>query len=156
MIQKAMQLQELMIQKKKTLAIAESCTGGFLSHLITRNPGSSKYFLGSFVTYSESLKQSVLGVKEETLRSFGVVSEQVVLEMIQGVFNLTQADLALCISGIAGPDGGSEEKPIGTVWIAYGKKGEVVQTMALKLLGDRFSIIQEASNLCLDFLYKKV
>lgn len=151
-----MKLQELMIQQKKTLAIAESCTGGFLAHLITQNPGSSKYFLGSFVTYSESLKQSVLGVKEETLRSFGAVGEQVVLEMIQGLFNLTQADLALSISGIAGPDGGSKEKPIGTVWIALGKKGESPQTISFKLLGDRLSIIQEASNLCLDFLCEKI
>lgn len=147
-------LQELFLEKKKTLAIAESCTGGFLAHLITKNPGASQYFLGSFVTYSNEVKKSILGVKEKTLKEWGAVSESVVLEMVRGVFEATSADFALAISGIAGPEGGSLEKPVGTIWIATQERGEKPITYLLSLKGDRQNIIQEAAKKALLLLYQ--
>ncbi len=149
-------LQEYMVRKKKTLAIAESCTGGFLAHLITKHSGASQYFLGSFVTYCNALKQSVLAVKENTLQEFSAVSEPVVLQMLEGVFQITKADFGLAVSGIAGPDGGTKENPIGTVWIALGERGKTPKTFSLQLQGDRESIIHEVAELSLTFLYKKV
>ena len=149
-------LQEYMVRKKKTLAIAESCTGGFLAHLITKHPRASQYFLGSFVTYCNALKQSVLAVKENTLQEFGAVSEPVVLQMLEGIFQITKADFGLAVSGVAGPDGGTKEKPIGTIWIALGERGETPETFSLQLQGDRESIIHEVANIALNLLYKKV
>ncbi|MBL4676531.1 MAG: competence/damage-inducible protein A [Mucilaginibacter sp.] len=101
-----------------TLSVAESCTGGYLSHLLTQHPGSSAVYLGGGVTYSNDLKQSVLGVKEETLYQHGAVSEQTVTEMVEGALRQFKSDYAVAITGIAGPDGGTEDKPVGTVWIA--------------------------------------
>ncbi|MXV52441.1 competence/damage-inducible protein A [Pedobacter sp. HMF7647] len=105
-------------KSKLTLSVAESCTGGFISQLITQHPGSSKVFLGGAVTYSNGLKKSVLGVANETLENFGAVSEQTVLEMAQGAIRQLGSDCSIAVSGIAGPDGGTEEKSVGTVWIA--------------------------------------
>lgn len=101
-----------------TLSVAESCTGGYLSHLFTQHPGSSLVFLGGGVTYAYELKESVLGVKHETLVNFGAVSEQTVKEMVEGALKNFKSDFAIAITGIAGPDGGTETKPVGTVWIA--------------------------------------
>lgn len=149
-------LQEYMVKNGKTLAIAESCTGGFLSHLITKHAGASRYFLGSFITYSNDLKKSILHVKENTLQEFGAVSEPVVLQMLEGIFQITKADFAVSISGIAGPEGGSEETPVGTIWIALGERGKIPKTFHLQLHGDRISIIQEAADFAFNCLYKKI
>lgn len=151
-----LELQKCMVQKGKTVAIAESCTGGFLSHLITKNAGSSAYFLGSFITYSNKLKQSILGVKESTLKEFGAVSEPVVFEMAKGIFQLTEADFAIAISGIAGPEGGCKEIPVGTVWVAMGERGKNSKAFCLHLQGDRNNIIQEAATYALSLLYEKI
>ncbi|NDV19629.1 nicotinamide-nucleotide amidohydrolase family protein [Pseudodesulfovibrio sp. JC047] len=101
------------------LATAESCTGGLLASTLTDTPGSSEWFAGSIVAYSNTVKANVLGVSPKTLEEHGAVSEAVVLEMAQGVLKTVGAHVAVAISGIAGPGGGSPEKPVGTVWLAW-------------------------------------
>jgi nicotinamide-nucleotide amidase len=105
-----------------TLSVAESCTGGYLSHLFTQHPGSSQVFLGGAVSYSYELKESILGVKNETLWQHGAVSEETVTEMVEGALLNFKSDLAVAITGVAGPGGGTEDKPVGTVWIAVAAK----------------------------------
>jgi len=109
-----------------TLSTAESCTGGYISHLITQHAGSSAVFAGGAVVYSYDLKESVLGVKHETLTTFGAVSEQTVVEMAQGAILHFKTDYAIAVSGIAGPDGGMPDKPVGSVWIAIASKQQTV------------------------------
>ncbi len=101
------------------LACAESCTGGWVAQVVTDIPGSSAWFDRGFVTYSNQAKQDMLGVQEETLNTHGAVSEAVVLEMAQGALTHSVADISVAISGIAGPGGGSPDKPVGTVWCAW-------------------------------------
>lgn len=103
--------------RKETLATAESCTGGYIAHMITSVAGSSAYYLGSIVAYDNAVKEQQLGVKKETLAERGAVSEAVVLEMAEGVREVLSADWGIATSGIAGPDGGTDDKPVGTVWI---------------------------------------
>lgn len=111
------QLGELLRNKEMTVATAESCTGGYIAHLITSVPGSSDYFKGSIVSYANEVKTNVLSVKEEDIREQGAVSETVVIQMAEGVKKQLQTDYAVATSGIAGPGGGTPEKPVGTVWI---------------------------------------
>ena len=110
-------LLDLMAEKRLTLSIAESCTGGYLSYLLTQHAGSSKVFLGGAVSYSNELKENLLGVKDETIIKYGAVSEETVTEMVKGALSNFKSDFAIAITGIAGPDGGTTEKPVGTVWI---------------------------------------
>lgn len=117
---------DIMEQRGLTLSAAESCTGGYISHLITQHAGCSAVFYGGAVAYSYSLKESVLGVKEETLVEFGAVSEETVKEMAEGARTKFKTDYALAVSGIAGPDGGMENKPVGTVWIAVSSKDKTI------------------------------
>jgi len=114
-----------MKKKGLTLSTAESCTGGYISHLITKHPGCSAVFAGGAVTYSYELKESVLGVKAETLNTYGAVSEQTVKEMAEGAIKHFNTDYSVAVSGIAGPDGGTEDKPVGTVWIAVANRNKV-------------------------------
>jgi nicotinamide-nucleotide amidase len=107
-----------MTEKGLTLSLAESCTGGYIAQLFTQHPGASKVFLGGVVSYSNELKESVLGVKFETIERFGVVSGETVTEMAEGALLNFKSDYAVAITGIAGPDGGTPEKPVGTVWVA--------------------------------------
>ncbi|MGM9475872.1 competence/damage-inducible protein A [Pedobacter sp. GSP4] len=109
-----------------TLSTAESCTGGYIAHLITQHPGCSSVYWGGAVAYAYSLKESVLGVKENTLTTFGAVSEQTVTEMAEGAIKHFKTDYAIAVSGIAGPDGGTADKPVGTVWIAISSKNKTV------------------------------
>lgn len=118
-------VQEWMVTHGKTLVCAESCTGGHLSARLTAISGASNYFLGGVVSYSNALKISLLHVLPVTLQSYGAVSREVVMEMAQGALTLAHADYALAISGIAGPHGGSNEKPIGTIWGAIATKTEI-------------------------------
>lgn len=111
------QFGELMQKKGVSVATAESCTGGYIAHLITAVPGSSAYFKGGVVAYSDEVKANVLGVNVADIEQYGAVSEQVVCQMAEGARRITGADYAVSTSGIAGPDGGTEEKPVGTVWI---------------------------------------
>lgn len=116
----------LMQQKSLTLSLAESCTGGEIAKTITQHAGCSSVFLGGAVTYSNSLKTRILGVREETLEKFGAVSEQTVKEMAKGALANFESDYGLAVTGIAGPDGGTPQKPVGTVWIAVANKKEVI------------------------------
>jgi nicotinamide-nucleotide amidase len=111
------------------LSVAESCTGGYISHLFTQHAGSSEVFLGGAVSYSYELKESILGVAEETLWQYGAVSEQTVTEMLQGALLNFKSDYAIAVTGIAGPGGGSPQKPVGTVWIGVGSKDKQVIKM---------------------------
>lgn len=111
--------------RKKTVTAAESCTGGLLAAALTEQPGSSAFFDRSFVTYSDNAKKQLLNVNDTTLRHYGAVSEETVREMALGALIATKADYALSISGIAGPDGGSEEKPVGTVWFGFATKQRI-------------------------------
>jgi len=115
-----------MEQKGLTLSVAESCTGGYISHLFTQHPGSSKVFFGGAVSYSYELKESILGVKAETLQQYGAVSEETVDEMVSGALLNFKSDYAIAVTGIAGPDGGTPDKPVGTVWIAVANVNKVV------------------------------
>jgi nicotinamide-nucleotide amidase len=110
--------------KGLTLSVAESCTGGYISHLFTQHAGASKAFAGGAVTYSYELKEDILGVKEKTLAKYGAVSEETVVEMVEGALINFKTDYALAVTGIAGPEGGSAEKPVGTVWIAVATKNK--------------------------------
>ncbi len=114
----------MLAEKNQTLAVAESCTGGYLSHLITSIPGSSVYFKGSVTAYTNTIKQDLLGVRKESLETFGAVSRQVAEEMVMGVKERFKVDYAVATTGIAGPGGGTPEKPIGTVWIAVAGPGK--------------------------------
>ena len=116
-------------EKGKYVASAESCTGGYIAHLLTKNSGSSSTFKGGVVSYANEAKENALQVKHETLARFGAVSEETVREMISGALELLNVDYAVATSGIMGPDGGTKEKPVGTVWIAEGnrKKTEAVK-----------------------------
>jgi nicotinamide-nucleotide amidase len=109
---------KLLREKGKTLSTAESCTGGYIAHLITLVPCSSDYFKGSIIAYANEAKEALLGVRNQSLIEYGAVSEQVVIEMAEGARTKLQTDFAIATSGIAGPGGGTDEKPVGTTWIA--------------------------------------
>ena len=121
----------LLIKNKKTLSIAESCSGGYLSHLVTSIPGSSKYFSGSVVAYSNNIKINNLNVNKKNIEKFGAVSKEVVEEMATNVRKKFNSSIGISTSGIAGPSGGTEKKPVGTVWIGYSDKNK---TLSKKLL----------------------
>jgi nicotinamide-nucleotide amidase len=116
----------MLINNRKTLSIAESCTGGYLSHMFTSIPGSSKHFKGGIVAYSNEIKMKFLDVSPETLSKNGAVSEQTVIEMAKGSLKKFETDFSIAVSGIAGPDGGSDEKPVGTIWVAVADKNKVI------------------------------
>ncbi|MBF0575753.1 CinA family nicotinamide mononucleotide deamidase-related protein [Dysgonomonas sp. GY617] len=116
---------ELLSEQKLTLGTAESCTGGYIAHLITSISGSSQYFKGSIVSYSNEIKCSILNVSQSNLDEYGAVSESVVIEMVRGAQKALNVDCAIAVSGIAGPDGGTPEKPVGTVWIATAIKDRI-------------------------------
>ena len=118
-------LGNLLLQRNKTLATAESCSGGYIAHLITAIPGSSAYYKGTVVAYSYDVKEDLLGVKHETLEIKGAVSDETVTEMLQGLFQKTTADYGIATSGVMGPDGGTEDKPVGTVWVAVGSRKKI-------------------------------
>ncbi len=117
---------QLLAKANASVGVAESCTGGNIAHLFTSNPGSSVYFKGGIVSYSNEVKNSVLGVKNETLEAHGAVSKEVAIEMAKGAKAVLKTDYAIATTGIAGPDGGSEEKPVGTVWIAVEGKHNLI------------------------------
>ena len=115
-------LHQILFEKKKTLSVAESCTGGALAARITALPGASSYFLGGIVSYSNAAKEKFLGI--QSLEKFGAVSRQTAVAMCEGLFKQFDSDYAISITGIAGPDGSTKEKPVGTVWAAIGEKGK--------------------------------
>ncbi len=133
------------------LAVAESCTGGLLGHRITNVPGSSAYFRGGVIAYANEVKVQVLGVPEDLLRRYGAVSEPVVCAMAQGVQHLLRAQVALAISGIAGPTGGTPEKPVGTTWIALATP-QGVRARRFRFTGDREHNKAQATQAALTWL----
>ena len=126
--------------RKLMMAAAESCTGGWIGQAVTMVPGSSKWFDRGFVTYTNEAKQDMLGVSAETLKEFGAVSEQTVREMVAGALTRSRAKIAVAVTGIAGPDGGSPAKPVGTVLLAWGKKGGSIKAQAIRFQGDRDAV----------------
>ena len=123
------ELGNLLKSKKLSLSTAESCTGGGVAAAITSVAGSSEYFMGGIVAYSNDVKVSLLHVSSETLEKYGAVSRETVMEMATGAMNTLKTDCAIATSGIAGPGGGSLEKPVGTIWIAVAYKNEIVTVM---------------------------
>lgn len=138
-------LGNLLHERELTVACAESCTGGNLAHRIVQVPGSSAYFQGSVVSYSNDVKANVLGVSRSDISTYGAVSQEVVESMAKGVAKLMRTDCAIATSGIAGPDGGTPLKPVGTVWIAA-KYGDTLVSECLHFKGDRNTVIESASN----------
>lgn len=137
----------------RTIGTAESCTGGGIAHLLTSVPGSSAYFMGSVVSYDNRIKQELLGVKKETLDTFGAVSEEAVTEMLQGALKTLKTDYAVAVSGIMGPDGGTPEKPVGTVWVAVGNAARI-RTHQFHFRFDRERNTRQTVLSTLDFLRK--
>jgi nicotinamide-nucleotide amidase len=139
----------------KTICSAESCTGGFISHLITSNPGASQYYKGSVIAYSNEIKQSLLDVSFENLQTYGAVSKQVAEEMSKGALKRLQTTYAVATTGIAGPEGGSEEKPVGTVWISVSSdKKTISEKYYFPTTRDNF--IERTSNQALLMLLKLI
>ena len=141
----ALELLKVCGEAGVTFASAESCTGGNIAHQITLIPGSSSGFMGGVVSYNNEVKMRILGVKEETLAENGAVSLPVVREMAQGVLNATGAQVAAATSGIAGPGGGSPEKPVGTVCIAVATADGYCRATVAKFRGNREEIINAAT-----------
>jgi nicotinamide-nucleotide amidase len=148
-------LAKMLMDEKATLATAESCTGGYLAHIITANAGSSAYYLGSVISYSNEAKMDLLGVKKVTLEKHGAVSEETVIQMAEGVRKALKSTYALATSGIAGPGGGTKEKPVGTIWLACaGPNG----TIARELLTTKTRLvnIEYSSKAALNLLRKMI
>ncbi len=144
---------ELLKQKKETIATAESCTGGHLAHLITSISGSSSYYKGSIISYTNEIKQSELGVKAATLEKYGAVSEQTAIEMAEGIRTKYGTTYGLSTTGIAGPDGGTEETPVGTIWLALATPIGT-QTKLLSFAKDRMFNIEASSKSALAFAWQ--
>ncbi|MDI1233326.1 MAG: competence/damage-inducible protein A [bacterium] len=145
----------LLSHRNQTLSLAESCTGGYISHQMTMIPGASKVFVGSVVSYSNSVKHHQLGVESTLFETVGAVSEQVVLQMVEGVRERLATDYAIAVSGVAGPGGGSVEKPVGTVVIGVcNKDTTLVQTY--NFIGDRINIIGRSNNMAFEMLRKLI
>ena len=141
---------------KQTLSTVESCTGGYISHLITSVPGSSVYYKGAVIAYSNDIKESIINVRSETLQNFGAVSEETVKEMADGIRKKFKTDYAVATSGIAGPGGGTADKPVGTVWIAIAGPDGTILTKKLTILKDRISNIKYSSVTALVLLWQRI
>lgn len=149
------QIVGLLQEKKVTLATAESCTGGMLASRIIDVPGVSEVFKAGFVTYANEAKQNLIGVKEDTLAQFGAVSEQTAREMVLGAIKAAKADMAVATTGIAGPGGGTKEKPVGLVYIACGSADDIIVERCL-FSGSRKEIRQASVEHALGMLYKEI
>ena len=144
---------QLLLQKKWTVATAESCTGGLIAHQLSTVPGASAYFKGSVVCYDNEIKESILNVQKNTLQQYGAVSEETVTEMAKGVLKLMNVNVALAVSGIMGPGGGTPEKPVGTVYVAV-SNGEKTITTKLRLGFDRSRNTQQTALFAMNLLRK--
>jgi len=138
------------------MATAESCTGGWVAKQITDLDGSSAIFDRGFVSYSNEAKQDMLGVSAETINEFGAVSEEVALEMVTGAIEHSSADIAVSISGVAGPAGGTDLKPVGTVCFGWKKKGEEAHAETILFKGDRDSVRSQAVDYALSGIIKLI
>jgi nicotinamide-nucleotide amidase len=150
-------ISKKIIKKGQKLAVAESCTGGFLAHQITLLPGASRFFEGGIVSYSNTIKREILNVREINLKKHGAVSEFVVIDMAMNTMNLFDVDYAIAISGIVGPTGGTPEKPVGTAWIAVASPTKTVtQQVNYGTQGGREVIIQRIAGAALYLLYQQL
>ena len=152
---KAKKLTELLISKNMSIAVAESCTGGLLSSSLTSIPGASSYFNCGFITYSNESKIKMLNVDSQTIELFGAVSERVAFEMAVGAGQHSQSDLAVSVTGIAGPSGGTAEKPVGMVCFGFYVEGEVSTTTQF-FSGVRSEIVSESIAFALTELTSKI
>ncbi len=150
--QQAEQLAEKFLITSTKLVTAESCTGGGLAEILTRLPGSSAWFERGFITYSNESKQEILSVPIETLEQFGAVSEETASAMAKGALENSRADYSVAITGIAGPGGGSEEKPVGTVCFAWYGRNEGGSTAHICFDGDRLKVREQACMLAMQGL----
>ncbi len=146
----ARQLGQLLKLNEKKIATAESCTGGWIAQVITEISGSSAWFDRGFVTYSNAAKMQMLGVNPETLDKFGAVSAETATEMGNGALAHSDADCAIAVTGIAGPDGGTAQKPVGTVFIAWAYKNKPVKVIQQKLTGNRHDIRRQTVKIALE------
>ncbi|QJR81729.1 CinA family protein [Alteromonas pelagimontana] len=151
--QKILELGEQLRQRGWTLSCAESCTGGGVAFTLTSVVGSSDWFQQSWVTYSNDAKQQLIGVASGTLEKYGAVSEQVVTEMAAGVVQRSGAQLGIAVSGVAGPGGGSADKPVGTVWFGFAMHGRV-QAVKQFFKGDRQQVRSQSVVFAIEFLNK--
>ena len=141
-------LSELLISNDLTISVAESCTGGSLSHAITSIPGASSYFDCGYITYSNQSKVKMLGVGTQTIKTYGAVSEEVALEMVMGVAIKSHSDIAISITGVAGPTGGTPEKPVGMVCFGFSYNGKTSTNTQL-FSGDRANIVSQSISYAL-------
>ena len=152
----AQSIEAILTGKGWSVATAESCTGGGVAAALTAVPGSSACVKGGIVAYTEEIKMRLLGVKPETLRDFGVVSRQTVEEMAQGAMKSMNSDFAVATSGVAGPSGGSEEIPVGTIWIAAASRSQVYTHCIRRYNEGRALNVQNAVQIALEMLQKVV
>ena len=146
---------KLLRDKKRTVSTAESCTGGYISHLLTKVPGSSDYYIGSVISYAYEIKETELGVPHDVILKHGAVSQQVVEQMAKAIREKYKTDYSISASGIAGPGGGTEEKPVGTVWVAVATPTKVVSEKFL-FGNNRERNIQKTANVALNMLKKEL
>ena len=144
----AQKLSELLVANGLTISVAESCTGGSLSRVLTSIPGASSYFDSGYITYSNQSKTEMLGVDIQTIKTFGAVSEEVALEMVIGVATKSHSDIAVSVTGVAGPTGGTPEKPVGTVCFGFFYDGKTSASTKL-FSGDRASIVSQSVSYAL-------
>ncbi|HYN77077.1 MAG TPA: nicotinamide-nucleotide amidase [Lamprocystis sp. (in: g-proteobacteria)] len=152
----AARLGALLMARGLRLVAAESCTGGWIAKVVTDIAGSSAWFDRGFVTYSNAAKADMLGVRAQTLDTHGAVSEPVVLEMVAGALGRSQAQVAVAVSGVAGPGGGSGDKPVGTVWFAWSIPDGPPLTQRLQFAGDRDEVRHQAVRVALEGLLERL
>ncbi|MCB1921868.1 MAG: nicotinamide-nucleotide amidase [Candidatus Competibacteraceae bacterium] len=145
----AAQVGDALRARKQKLALAESCTGGWIGKVITDVAGSSHWFDCGFVTYSNTAKSEILGVQEATLAHYSAVSTETVIEMAMRTLSRSRADVAVAVSGIAGPDGGSPQKPVGTVYLAWALRSGSIQTQVCHFAGDREAVRRQTVAMAL-------
>ena len=156
MINLVQALADLLLAKRLRVATAESCTGGLLASWLTRLPGSSTWFECGWVVYSNEAKQTLLDVPANVLTNYGAVSEQTVVCLAESALQKARVDLAVAISGVAGPGGGSADKPVGTVWLAWAYRGEPTRSEKRLFSGSRESIQEQAAYVALEGLIRRI
>lgn len=145
LMQLSTEVGQQLLKRMATVTTAESCTGGWIAKVLTDVSGSSQWFERGFVTYSNQAKQELVGVTASSLENYGAVSEQVVSEMAEGALLKAGADIAISVSGIAGPDGGTAEKPVGTVWFGFAVSGQETSALRQVFSGDREAVRRQAT-----------
>ncbi|MDE2270513.1 MAG: CinA family protein [Xanthomonadaceae bacterium] len=147
-------IASILLARSQVLATAESCTGGWIAKLLTDIPGSSAWFEAAAVTYGNRAKQALLGVTGEILERHGAVSRECAMEMVSGALARFEATVAVAVTGIAGPTGGTPDKPVGTVWIAWQRRAAAARVQAFRFAGDRDDVRRQAVAAALDGLRK--